>query len=224
MCATIRVMARTGFLLAALLAGTTGLGAWVPTLSPNALADAIALGQSRSVDARLRLHATYHVNIGRAPVDYVEVVTPFRRVVLEAEARTLAGDRLFGQRQALAVLGNEPSRVDLVVEFTFHPQNTFVGVPEYTLSLLPDTANAKLLLPNQLSRVPRFGPRLSSDPLAYPYTISLPAPNASMPLLGGRLIAAYDGTVLAANNAYWVIIAEADVELARVRVDLGPLR
>ena len=44
-------------------------------------------------------------------LDYVDVVTPFRRVVLAAEARLRAGERLFGQREALAVLDSAPEAV-----------------------------------------------------------------------------------------------------------------
>src|SRR4029453_14034876 len=100
---------------------------------PPGLADAIELGQSRIDDVRSRFHAAYHIEVMQPPVDYIEVVTPFRRIALDAETHTRAGERLYGQREALATLGDNPARVDVIVELTFHPLNNFVGVPSYTV-------------------------------------------------------------------------------------------
>ena len=169
-------MARTGlFSLAALLAAGASVVAFVQTLDTQTLADAINIGGSRIDDVRTRFHASYHINVAQPPVDYIEVVTPFRRVALDAEARARAGDRLYGQRDALATLGDEPSRVDIVVELTFHPLNNFVGVPNYPVSLLPMTGGPRIL-PRQSSRS-RVSVRAwpGHTPLpATPYTVAPP--------------------------------------------------
>src|SRR5438034_9814578 len=123
-------MARTCLVLAALLACSVAAGAFEVSLDPQALAEAIELGQSRIDDTRSRFHAPYRVEVMQPPVDDVEVVTPFRRIVLDAEGRGRAGERLYGQREAIATLGDNPSRVDLVVDLTFHPLNNYLGVPE----------------------------------------------------------------------------------------------
>ena len=70
-------------------------------------------------------------------MDYLEIVTPFRRIVLAAQARAGAGDRRFGQREALEIEAAAPGQIDLYAELTFHPLNTFVLVP-----VIPDPGPA----------------------------------------------------------------------------------
>jgi hypothetical protein len=216
-------VARTGPLLIALVASSVGVVAFEQALSLPSLSEAIEIGQSGIDDVRSRFHAAYHIDVAQPPVDYVEVVTPFRRVALDAQAHTRAGDRLYGQREALAMLGDDPSRVDIIAELTFHPLNTFVGVPDYSVSLLP-IPNGPRVLPRQISRIPRFGPRLSGTPLPYPYTVGPPAPNGSQPLLGGSLIATFAGQALNPQGTYWVVVSDPSKELARARVDFSKLR
>jgi hypothetical protein len=215
-------MARTGLLVIAVFAATTSLLSFERTLDPRSLSDAIDMGQSRIDDLRSRLHALYHVEVARAPIDYIEVVTPFRRVALEAEARTRAGERLFGQRQALATLGTDPSRVDIVIEMTFHPLNTFVGVPAYAVTLQA-LVDAPPLLPQQISHIPRFGPRLSAA-RPYPYSVGTPPQKGGQPLLGGTIVATFDGLALDAQGSYVAVITDSGKELARARVDFAEMR
>jgi hypothetical protein len=105
---------------------------------------------------------------------------------------------------------------------TFHPLNTFVGVPDYAVSLRA-LVDAPALLPRQISRIPRFGPRLSTA-RPYPYSIGTSAPNGSQPLLGGTIVATFDGLALDAQGTYGVVISDSDKELARARVDFAKLR
>jgi hypothetical protein len=216
-------MARTDVVVvAALAAFTAALNAFEPSLDPRSLADAIDLGQSRIDDLRSRFHAAYHIDVMQAPVDYVEVVTPFRRIALDAEAHTRAGERLYGQREALATLGDNPSRLDVVVELTFHPLNNYVGVPAFTVALV--AASGKAIEPRTISRVPRFGPRLSGMPLPYPYVANSAAPQGSQPLLGGSIIATFDGTALEARGTYLTVIRDSGKEIAKATIDLARLR
>ena len=182
-------------LLGAVFASTAGSSAFIQALDSQTLAEAISIGQGRINDVRARFHAPYHIDIGKAPVDYIEVVTPFRRVALDAEARAHAGDRLYGQRDALATLGEDPSRVDIVVEITLHPLNTFIGLPDYRVSLQA-IPGAQLLQPIQTNSIPRFSPRLAGMPLPYPYTVGPPVRNGTQPLLGGSIIATFDAPPL----------------------------
>jgi hypothetical protein len=156
------------------------------------------------------------------PVDYIEVVTPFRRIALDAESHTRAGERLYGQREALATLGDNPSRLDGVVELTFHPLNNYVGVPAFTVSLLP--AGGTPIEPRTISRVPRFGPRLSGMPLPYPYVANSSPPQGSQPLLGGSIVAAFDGTTLDARGTHAVLIRDSGKDIAKAPVDFARLR
>jgi hypothetical protein len=216
-------MARTDVVAVAILAAlTAAVTAFEPALDPRSLADAIELGQSRIDDVRSRFHAAYHIEVMQPPVDYIEVVTPFRRIALDAEARTRAGERLYGQREALATLGDNPSRLDIVVELTFHPLNNYVGVPVFTVSLVPQ--GGRPIEPRTISRVPRFGPRVSGM-LPYPYvTSSAAAPQGSQPLLGGSIIAAFDGTALDARGTYVVVVRDSAKDVAKATADLARLR
>jgi hypothetical protein len=214
------VMGRTGFVVATLLAFTAAAAAFEPSLDPRSLSEAIDLGQSRIDDVRSRVHAAYHIDVMQPPVDYIEVVTPFRRIVLDAEMHARAGERLYGQREALATLGDNPSRVDLVVELTFHPQNTYVGVPDFIVTLVPMTGPP--LQPRSLARIPRFGPRLSGMP--YPYVTGPPVAPGSQPLLGGSVVATFDGTALDPRGVYVVVMKESGKDVAKASVDFGRLR
>ncbi len=216
-------MGRTGVLLALLLTlGAAAGGAFEQALDPRSLAEAIELGQSRIDDMRSRAHAAYHIDVMQPPVDYLEVVTPFRRVAIDAEAHTRAGERLYGQREALALLGDNPSRVDIVAELTFHPLNNYVGVPDFTIALVP--AGGAAIQPRSSSRLPRFGPRLSGTPLPYPYVTGAPGQQGSQPLLGGSVTATFDGASLDPRGRYVVLIRESGKDVAKASVDFGRLR
>jgi hypothetical protein len=193
-------------------------------LDPRAIAEAIDVGQSRLDAVRGRFHEPYRVSIGRAPVDYLEVVTPFRRVVLAAQTRARAGDRTFGQRDAIAILRETPRQVDLLVELTFHPFNRYVGVPPYEVRLLAaSTGTTPEVAPTAIERVPRFGPRMDM-PLTFPYAGGPPA-SPGEPPSGGMLIAHLDGELLGRPaGVYDVFVIEAGKELARMRVDFRNLR
>ena len=216
-------MARTDVVVVAVLAAlTAAVSAFEPALDPRSLSEAIDLGQSRIDDLRSRFHAAYHIDVMQPPVDYIEVVTPFRRIALDAEARTRAGERLYGQREALATLGDNPSRLDIVVELTFHPLNNYVGVPAFTVVLMPP--GGKAIEPRTIGRVPRFGPRLSSTLLPYPYVANSAAPQGSQPLLGGSIIATFDGAALEARGTYLTLIRDSGKDVAKATVDLARLR
>lgn len=206
--------------LALLLTGAAVAG-YEPTLSPQAIGDAVALGQSRIESVRLRFHQPYRIEVGRPPVDYIDVVTPFRRVELAAEERLHLGERGFGQREALAVLAEHGDQVKLFVEFTFHPLNTYVGVPAYVVTLVPLELPVRID-PVDTQRIPRFGARMERIPLPYPPAPVLPS--GSQPMLGGTLIVSFGGRQLTPRGMYDVVIEEAGKELARAGLDLGKLR
>jgi hypothetical protein len=207
-------------LLAALM--TTGAAAYERTLDLRATDEAIAIGQSRDNSARERFHRPYRIPVGRPPFDYVDVVTPFRRAELAAEERARAGDRLFRQSDALAVLAEHGDRVQLFVEATFHPQNTFVGVPAYSVALTRPDAPARIE-PRDVQRIARLGPRVDGV-AAQPYPLPPSVPSSGQPLAGGTVIVTFDGLRLDPRGAYEAVIEEAGKELARVRVDLAKLR
>lgn len=193
-------------------------------LGRRALEVALAIGRSPLEADRRRFHAGYRIEVGEPRVDYLEIVTPFRRVVLAAEQAAQATGRGITQREAFEALGDDPQQMDLIVELTFHPLNTFVGVPAYDV-VLQDAADPDgMVEPIATARVPRHSPRLSNPLLPTPLPPTVRAPNASQPLLGGSLITTFAGGRLEANGLYDVVIREGETEIARARVDLGGFR
>ena len=202
-----------------LLAADAGMSAVQIALDPRAVSEAIAIGQSRLDRERARFHAPYRLAAKGEPVDYVEVITPFRRVVLAAESRAVTGDRTFGQRQGIELLGTGPAVVELVVEMTFHPLNTFVGVPDYAVALV--APGLPPLRPRAIDRIPRHGPRVDGAPL--PDRNVIPPPT-DHPLVGGAMVARFDAQLLNEKGIYDVVIEDGGKELARVRADLAGMR
>ena len=205
-----------------IICATATLSGVQMTLDARAVTEAIAIGQSRVDAERARFHAPYRLPVNEPPIDFVEVETPFRRVVLHAESRARVGDRTFGQRQALEMLSAAPAELAVWVELTFHPQNTYVGIPPFEV-LLTDRSGARIP-PRGFERLTRYGARVDGEPSRLAVPGGLAWPGGSQPMLGGTIIARFDGRPLNANGAYDVLIVEGKAELARVRVDFGRLR
>ena len=188
---------------------------------------ATAIGESRVESVRTQYHRPYHLLVARAPIDYIDVVTPFRRIVLIAEDRARIGNRPLGQRETLAAAGDRVNLVEFVIELTFHPLNAYVSVPLYEVELAapqPTTPpRPARILPVQVNRTPRFGARVDGTPPLAP-NIPLNVPGRSEPMLGGTVIAGFDALGLEPAGVYEVVVKDQGKELARVRVNLGSLR
>jgi hypothetical protein len=207
-----------------LLAAAAHGGAVELVLGPRALTEALDIGQSRIESLRTTFHRPYRVRVARPPVDYVEIVTPFRRVALAAETRARAGDRMFGQRDAGAILGDTPEQIDLLIELSFHPQNTFVGVPTYDVRLLPFDTAARPAEPRDIAYIPRFGPRLESGTTPYPYPMTRPGAPGGQAVVGGTILVRLDGRTIGPNGIYDVLVLDNGQELARARLDFRAIR
>jgi hypothetical protein len=204
------------------MCAAVGVSAVQLTLEPRAISEAIAIGQSRVEKDRRTFHAPYRVHVNTAPIDFIDIVTPFRRVALHAEARARIGDRSFNQRQAFELLGTAPAEVEVWVELTFHPQHTYVGVPAYRVALVD--GRGVRIMPRAIVREPRFGARVDGEPLRIPVPGGLARAGVSEPMLGGTVMAQFDGRVLNTAGAYDVVVEDEKREMARVRIDLGKLR
>jgi hypothetical protein len=183
-----------------------------------------AIGQSRIEASRVRFHQPYRLRVARPPIDYIDIVTPFRRIVQLAEERARTDGRMFGQRDALALAGEKLNVLDVVVELTFHPFNVFIGVPAYQVAM-STTTPPSLIEPTQIARIPRLGARLEGAPPPSSTYVPLAGPGGSSePLLGGTVVAGFDARLLSATGTYDVVISENGRELARARLDLASLR
>jgi len=208
-------------LLAVLFAGSAVAG-FEPTLDRRLIDDAIAIGQSRIEAVRTRYHQPYRIQVARLPIDYIDIVTPFRRVALLADERARAGDRLC-QREAIAASGDRSRLVEFLVEMTFHPLNVFIGVPAYDVELKA-AASVTPIKPLQVSRIPRFGARIEGVPLPSPSPAAPNLPGGGQPLVGGTIAAGFGAGVLSPNGVYEVVVSEKGKELARALVNLAALR
>lgn len=222
-CATIPYVAQTGRFFVAAVLTATAVSGYEASLDRRSIEEAIAIGHARVESVRVRFHQPYRIPVGRAPVDYIEVVTPFRRVEVEAETRARNGSRSLSQREALDLLAASPDQLEFFVELTFHPQNTYVGVPQYDVRLVATGRGAPPPIdPRDIERFPRYGARVQGLPLPYPAAPAVPG--QSEPVLGGTLIARFDGRLLDRNGVYEVIVSEAGKELAGARTNLAVLR
>lgn len=193
------------------------------TITPRLIDEAVGVGQGRIEATRLRYHQPYRMQVGRAPIDYIEIVTPFRRVVLLAEERMRGGSRGFTQREAIAALGDKANVIELRVEMTFHPLNAFVGVPAYDVELIAVSQPAIRLKPGEVARIPRFGPRTD---MSFPTSSSggLAGLSTSEPLTGGTIVATFPVQMLDGSGVYEIVVSEKGQELGRARVNFGTLR
>lgn len=202
------------------------IGVLLP-LDHVAIQDALTIANSSLEATHRRFHADYRFPVNRAPVDFVSIVSPFRRLVLSAETAERLGRRMFGQREALAALHPDPDRFEVYVELTFHPHNTFVGVPDYVVELEPVSYRGPSLVPEAIDRLPRFGPRMEEPwyPFPYPHPVGPKVPSSGAePLTGGTLIARFTGGDLNPKAMYAVVVTGEKRVLARASVDLARLR
>jgi hypothetical protein len=198
------------------------LTAFDASVDPREVSEAVAIGQSRIDSDRARFHLPYRLLVNRAPIDYIDVVTPFRRVVLAAEERRRTGDRPLTQRDGLELVSAMGGRLQLYLEMTFHPLNTFVAVPPYVVALVPVGSPGPPIAASELERIPRMGPRVDGLPPGAPAPI---APSGRQePVLGGTVIASFDGSALNPNGVYDVVVSESGKDGVRVRLSLAAIR
>lgn len=206
----------------AMVGGSISLAAFEPVLDRRAIEQAIFLGQSRFDAERRRFHSGYRLAGTRPPVDWIDVITPFHRVALAAEAKARLGDRVFGQREASAALSVAPNLIEFLVELTFHPLNNYVGVPAYTVTL--NRGQDKPVAAQFINRYPRFGPRTATDAPAPPNPNAAPILGNGQPMLGGTLVVQFAAGALDPNGRYDFVIADGGKEIVRTGVDFGKMR
>lgn len=211
--ATIAILA--GALIAAPAAVQT-------PLDVDAIQEALALGRTGIDAARARAHEPYRIMVAVAPIDFVDVITPFRRVALAARASADAGDRTFGQRRAIELLRDTADALDVHVELTFHPLNTYVGVPSFDVLMAP--ARGRPVDALGVERLPRWTPRVDRSPLSLPAPGAVAGPPPGGPLLGATLVARFDLRMLDPKGVYDLVVRNGNGEVGRTRLELGRLR
>ena len=189
-------------------------------LDRRAIEEAIYIGQSRIESERTRFHTPYRVRVAQPPIDWIDVITPFHRVELAAEMNARNGRRMFSQQDASDVLKGAANQIDLLIEMSLHPLNTFVAVPPYQVQLV--LSGGRRVEPQHVERFPRFGPRAESAGPALPS--ASPVFGGGQPVVGGTILAALDGSTLEPNQRIEVVVLDGKTELARTPIDLGKMR
>ena len=180
-------------------------------LDRRAVEEAIYIGQSRIESERTRFHTPYRVRVAQPPIDWIDVITPFHRVELAAEMNARSGRRMFSQQDASEVLKGAANQIDLLIEMSLHPLNTFVAVPSYQVQLV--LSGGRRVEPQQ--RPESAGPALPS---------ASPVFGGGQPVVGGTILAALDGSTLDPNQRIEVVVLDGKTELARTPIDLGKMR
>ena len=131
-------------------------------------------------------------------------------------------NRVFGQREAFAALAAAPNLVELLIELTFHPLNTFVGVPAYDVTLIG--AQGKPIKAQYINRYPRFGPRTDAGGPALSNPNAAPVLGTGQPMLGGTMVVQFAADALDPNGRYDIVIADGGKEMIRSGMELGKMR
>lgn len=200
-----------------------------PMLDSGAFDDATRIGFSRLESERTSFHQPYRLTVGQPPIDWIDIITPFRRLELEAETRAAAGSRVLREQEARQALGSGAQQVDVIVDMTFHPQNTFVGVPPFLVVLeeiptAPTTRPRARLQPVGTEQVPRFLPRVGTTLLPFPYDGARRGLRGTEPVLGGLIVNRFSVGMLNAAGRYDIVVSDGAKELTRARVDFNTLR
>jgi hypothetical protein len=165
----------------------------------------LAIARSRD-EERAAFHAPYIQQLNTPVVESAELVTEYRRVVLLAEERTRKGERMFTYSASLAQQAVAPwrHRVGLVARLRFHPQNTYVMVPDIDVEL-PARPRARI----GVLKEPILG-------------FASPNPADRVPVLGAIAEGVFDVTALEDARYEFVIRVDKN-EVGRVAFDLAAL-
>jgi hypothetical protein len=164
-----------------------------------AVNEALLFARTATINERTEFNRPYRVVVGKAPVDYLDVITPYRRVVLAGTERRSAGSSL-SQREALDLLSQSGDTVDISVELTFSPFNTYIGVPDCTVTLIAPDGRRVVSL--ETFRNARWTARLEGPPSATPGS-NAPRPPGTT-LLGATVVGRFLLMSLNAAGTYEV--------------------
>jgi hypothetical protein len=164
-----------------------------------AINEALLFSRTATVTERAQFNRPYRVVVGKAPIDYIDVITPYRRIVLEGSTRRASGVAL-SQREALDLLTKAGDTLDVSVELSFNPLNTYIGVPDSTVTLI--SSDGRRLVALETFHTARWTARLESLPSATPGSGAPRPPGATM--LGATIVGRFSLMSLNASGNYEV--------------------
>ena len=192
----------------ACLAAPAALRAIVLDVNQDEAYRAIAIGR-RTQPERTRFHAGYLITASDPTIERVEVLTPFRRVVVETERRLDFGDHQFGARQAADVIKKWRSTLTINVRIRFHPQNVYATVPPYETIVASSPGGDEVRL-GDVRRTPLFA-QASPD-----------QPGVGTALIGAIIESDFDLAAVGQTTRV-VSVMLGDKTLARATIDFAKL-
>ncbi len=162
---------------------------------------ALRIGRS-SEGERARFHAPYIVDLRDATLNQIQVLTEFRRVVLESENRLRLGDHMFSVRPATEMLRPWRGRLTVSLRLRFHPHNVFVAVPPYEIAI-----GAPAIAALDVRRIPEYV--LGADPK-----------RGSNALYGGVVEEDFDAAAVGQTTRIVRVVLDGK-ELAVTSIDFG---
>ena len=172
---------------------------------------------------RSRFHSAYRLAISRPPVDWIDVITPFHRVALAAEAKARLGRPRIRPARGVsrAQRGAESDRVAVRVDLPSTEQLCRrPGVHGARCIAVQDKAIAAQFI----TRYPRFGPRTETNAPAPPNPNAAPILGSGQPMLGGTMVVQFATDAIDANGRYDIVMADGGKEILRTGVDFGRMR
>jgi len=171
-------------------------------ITPDDVDRAIAIGR-RGEPGAAAFHAAYvralDATTDTVTVQRVEVVTPYRRIVLHAEARRRLGDVIVGRAAVEPLLREWRSRVSVVTTVRFHPQNLLTSLPPIEAHV-HDPILGRAIEPLEVVRKP------------------ITNIGTNRPILGSTIETVYDAGLLANVNGT-IAVTLGGKELARAAMD-----
>jgi hypothetical protein len=175
------------------------------TVGQNQIYRAIAIGRGSDAD-RTRFHERYRLPVGDATIERLDVLTAFRRVVVETERRVQWGDHMFGARQGDELIRPWRGKVTFVLRLRFHPMNVFVTAPPYEIAVGSPDLEALDVRSTPISALPASNQK----------------PGAHLALVGAIVEADFDAHGIGQTTR--VVSVRLDGrELARATVDFSKL-
>ena len=168
---------------------------------------AAALSIARSTDAdRARFHAPYIKAVNTPFVERAELISEFRRVVLLAEERRAKGDHGFSYSNGAASAALEVwrRRLSVVARVRFHPQNTYITVPQIEMSM---AGHERALI------------GVLKEPV---YALATGTPGDFIPIMGAVVTGVFEAETIGQGEREFVIRMDGK-ELGRVSFNLAML-
>ena len=171
---------------------------------------ALAIARESDRD-RASFHARYLTVVKDSPVEQIEIISEFRRLVLTAEEHLRRGDWLFTRSPQSAIEAVRPQQgnASIVAQVRFHPLNAYVTAPSIEIRINSrDGSPGPEALDSHSTTLYVQGPSRTSKT------------NTGIPISGEIVEARFEPSALARETLAVVVLLDGK-ELARALIDFS---